>query len=134
MTNNQNQNRNKATGLLWGSRIFASVVVVFFGLFAIPDIINGIIREEPYLPQNNQWEGVIITVWFCMLAIGYILSWIKEGLGGLVMILAGLTVMLPLIIFAKNTGSLIFGATSIAAGLLFLIYWRDMRRKQQLSK
>jgi hypothetical protein len=129
MTNNQNPNRKKANGLLWASRIFASIVVAFFSLFIIPDIIAGITRGS-FLPAINKWEGVIMTIWYIILLIGYILSWIKEGLGGVIMILAGLTVTLPLIIFSHNYGSLISGIPSIVAGSLFLIYWRDMRRKK----
>jgi hypothetical protein len=130
MANDQNPNRKKANALLWASRIFASAIVLFFALFFIPSIIGSITREESFLPENNKWQGVIMTIWFIMLVTGYILSWFKEGLGGLVMILAALTVSLPFIIFASNFGSLIFGATSFAAGFLFLIYWRDMRRKR----
>jgi hypothetical protein len=133
MTKNQDPNRKKANGLLWGSRIFASVVIVFFGLFAIPDIINGIVREGHYLPQNNKWEGVIITIWFCLLASGYILSWIKEGPGGIIMFLAGLTVLIPFII-KNNFGSFLFAIPSMAAGFLFIIYWRNLRRKKLSEK
>jgi hypothetical protein len=129
-----NPNRKKANGLLWASRIFASVIVLFFALFVIPDIIEGITREGHYLPENNKWEGVIMTIWFILLVIGYIISWFKELSGGIIMILAGLTVSLPFIILAKNFGSLIFGGTSIAAGLLFLIYWRDMRKMRLSDK
>jgi hypothetical protein len=91
-------------------------------------------REEPYLPQQNQWEGVIMTIWFFMLVIGYIFSWIKEGLGGAIMILAGLTVSIPFFIFTINFGSLIFAIPSIVIGLLFLTYWWDIRRKRLSSQ
>jgi hypothetical protein len=130
MTNNQNPDRKKANSLLWASRIFASAIVLIFAFFFIPAIYEGITREGSYLPENNKWEGVIMTVWFIMLVAGYIFSWIKELPGGIIMILAGLTVALPFIILANNLGSLIFGGASIAAGLLFIIYWRDMRRKR----
>jgi len=130
MTNNLDPNPKKANGFLWTSRILASVIVLFFALFMIPSIIEGITRKGHYLPENNSWEGVIMTIWFIILVIGYSLSWFKEGLGGAIMILAGLIVSLPFIIFAHNFGSLIFGGTSVAVGLLFVIYWREMRIKK----
>ncbi len=75
-----------------------------------------------------------MTIWFFMLVTGYIFSWFKEGLGGVIMILAGLTVSIPFFIFTINFSSLIFAIPSIIAGLLFLIYWWDVRRKRLSSQ
>jgi hypothetical protein len=76
-------------------------------------------------------------VGFSLLLVGYILAWIKEGIGGTIMVLSGLTVSLPYIIFSDDNSLfinlLILGFTIIVAGLLFIIYWRDMRKKKSAT-
>jgi len=129
MTSKTNPIRKKANGLLIASRILGSIVTGLFSLFLIPTMIEGITREESYLPKENPWEGVLMTAGTILLIAGYIISWKKEGLGGSLMILAGLTVSLPFIILSGNYGSLIFAIPFIASGLLYVIYWTDLRKK-----
>jgi hypothetical protein len=129
MTTNVNPIRKKTNGLLIASRIFGSIVTGLFSLIMIPTMIDGITRESSYLPKENPWEGVLMTAVTILFIAGYIISWKKEGLGGAIMILAGLTVSLPLIILFGNYGSLIFAIPFIASGLLYFIYWMDMRKK-----
>jgi hypothetical protein len=114
--------------LLFASRITGSVVAAILGLIMVPHIIEGIIREAPYLPENNAWEGVVMTVMTGLFFLGYLISWKNARIGGMVIIAAGLLVTLPLIIVQGEAGSLMFGFPIIASGILYILDWRDSRK------
>jgi hypothetical protein len=126
--------KNKYRDLLLASRITGSVVTGLFSLIIIPYVIEGITREESHLPENNPWEGVLLTVGTCLLIIGYIISWKSAGIGGLLMVLAGLTVCVPFILIQGNMVSLIFGLPFTVAGLQYIIYWNDLRKSRIQEK
>ncbi len=66
--------------------------------------------------------------------LGYFISWKNEGIGGILMILAGLFVSLPLIIIQGNAGSVMFGIPLTASGLLYILYWFDKRKLNRKSQ
>ena len=118
--------KQKINALLLASRITRSVIRGMLPLIFIPHIIESTTREEPYLPENNPCVGIIMTALGPIYLLGFIISWKKEGIGGILMVLAGLTVCIPFIIIEGNIGALIFGIPLAVSGLLYCVYWDDM--------
>ena len=125
--------KKNINSLLLASRITGSIIAGSFGLFGISHIIQAIYRDESYLPMNDPWQGVVMTTAILLVMAGYLISWKKEGIGGIIMIIAGLSVCLPFIIILGNFGALLFGLPLTIAGLLYVIYWNDMSKSKKIK-
>ena len=112
------------------SRIFGSVIIGLFILMATLEIFEAFSDKGYYFPKEDALMFVIVNVSAVLLIAGFIISWKKEDLGGVLIIIASLAISLPSIIRDGNYNSLIVAIPLIAAGLLYLIYLREKRRKQ----
>ena len=110
------------------SRSVGSIIAVPFGFFAIADAITTIKNADGYFMQNMNYEGLIMTSVIFLFLIGYLVTWINTGIGGVLIILAGLLVAIPLIIIDGNIGTLIFALPFTGAGSLYVVYWNSRRK------
>lgn len=74
-----------------------------------------------------------MTAAITLFMLGYLISWKREGIGGIIMIIAGLSVCLPFIIILGNFGALLFGLPLTIAGLLYVVYWSDMSKSRKIN-
>ena len=80
-------------------------------------------NTEGYYMQNMNYEGIIMTSVIFLFLTGYLVTWLNTGIGGVLIILAGLLVAIPLIIIDGNIGTLIFAIPFTGSGLLYVVYW-----------
>ena len=95
-------------------------VLVFFAGKGIPEILKNDANEWiPFLPF------VIIPF------AGYIVTWVKEYAGALMMIAGGVILLAFLIVKGDVATGLIYGIPFIAAGILFLVH---IKKRDGLQK
>jgi hypothetical protein len=119
-------------------RVFSSIIAVPFSLFAIADIIGTINKSEGNFMQDMNYEdmnyeGIIMTIVIFSFIVGYLISWINEGIGGSLMIFAGLLISIPLIIIDGNIGTLIFAIPFTGLGVMYVMYWDGKRKFKKLK-
>lgn len=120
-------------------RVFSSIIAVPFSLFAIADIIDTIIikSEGNFMQDMNyedmNYEGIIMTIVIFSFIVGYLISWINEGIGGSLMIFAGLLISIPIIIIDGNIGTLIFAIPFTGLGVMYVMYWDGKRKFKKLK-
>lgn len=103
------------------SRIFASLVALFFVFAFAPKLIDQYLNFGVYgSVVNGNWEALVMELTFWIFIIGYLISWIKNYTGGIILIVASLVQMFPFLIIDGNLGSLIFGIPILISGILFL--------------
>src|SRR4030042_5793251 len=130
MTDNSDQVLKKTNSLRLACRIFGSVIIGLFILIATLEIIEAFSDKGYYFPKEDPLMFVIVNVSAVLLIAGFIISWKKEGLGGALIILGSLTISLPVLVRDGNEAALIVAFPLFAAGLLYIIYWRDKRKQQ----
>jgi len=130
MTINSNPIPKTPNNLRLASRIFGSVIIGLFILMATLEIFEAFSDKGYYFPKEDALMFVIVNASAVLLIAGFIISWKKEGLGGVLIILASLAISLPSIIRDGNLNALIVAFPLFAAGLLYIIYWRDKRKQQ----
>jgi hypothetical protein len=126
MENHLPHSPKKDRSLLVITRIFSTLLALFFALAFIPKLISeysqAIKGEKPIF---GGWEGLIMEITFYVFFIGYIFSWWKKCTGGILILLASIIQMGPFLIIEGNLGSLIFGVPLVISGGLFLFLCRS---------
>ncbi len=105
--------------LLVATRVLASLLVLFFLLAFGPKFFKGI--TDIYGGEEG-WEGIVMMVTFLVFIAGFIISWWKKCLGGVIILLASIIQMAPFLIIDGNLGSFIFGIPLFVVGCLFLLF------------
>ena len=119
--------------IFWTPRIISILFVIFLALFSL-DIFDG----------NYGFWGTIVGLFMhnipaiILLAV-IIISWKYELVGGIAFILAGIIYIILLLISSKFEGymllwSLTIAGPSILVGILFLIGWKQKRKKKLKKK
>jgi hypothetical protein len=130
MTDNSDQVRRKTNSLRLASRIFGSVIFGIFILIITFEVIEALSQKGSYFPKEDYFIFIIAHVSTVLLIAGFIISWKKEGLGGALIIIGSLVISLPVLVRDGNEAALIVAFPLFAAGLLYIIYWRDKRKQQ----
>lgn len=114
--------RNK-TGrtILIIARVLATLLVLFFSVAILPKIAQEIIDGFKGEFYHAGWEGIMMELTYLVFIIGFIISWWRKCLGGLLILLSSIIQMGPFLIIDGNLGSLIFGIPLFVVGCLFLI-------------
>ena len=111
----------KRNTLLIVSRVFATVLALFYFVSFVPKLIDQYFCSgENHIVSDGSWEGWVMELTFWIFFVGYTTSWFKKFAGGIILIIASLVQMLPFLIIDGNLGSLIFGLPTLIAGILFL--------------
>lgn len=108
--------------LLIITRVFVSLLALFFSFAIVPKIIPQYFNAATGEPlSNGSWEGMVMELTFYVFIIGFVFSWWKKCMGGVLILLASIIQMAPFLIIDGNLGSLIFGIPLLVSGVLFLI-------------
>ena len=86
-------------------------ILVFFAGKGIPEVLK---------MDENEWIPFLPFV--IIPFAGYIVTWVKEYAGALMMIAGGIILLTFLIVKGDITSGLVYGIPFIAAGILFLVH------------
>ena len=108
-------------------RIFAALITLFYLLAFVPKFIQTLLGDASESPPDASWEGNMVTASFLVYVLGYIFSWWRGLVGGIIMALAG-AIMFTTHIMASSgelelLPFLVFSCPMILAGILFIIFW-----------
>lgn len=102
-------------------RVLAVLFFLFYILTLGPKLIDEIREIINGAPVYRGWGMMVMELTFLIFLAGFIISWWRKCLGGLVIVLASFVQMLPFLIIEGNLGSLYFGVPLFVIGALFLI-------------
>ena len=103
----------------WMARGIGSLAGAFWLLSLIVELIEG---HSPWSPEGAMLMGLVIFV-----ALGVLIAWRREGIGGLVVAIGALALCIFAYVTAghnKGFAMLISGGPFLVAGILFLACWR----------
>ena len=110
--------RNVARGI-------SSVVAGFILLFAVGQWIQELSAGR--LTQEWRLSTTGMAVYCLLIAVGSVIGWWRENIGGTILIISGLGMLLAIFIFLAPQDywmSLIFSLPFLLSGILYLIYWK----------
>lgn len=108
--------------------ISGTILAIFFLMAFVPKIVSDLRDAAPELPSGRHWEGQVMTAMFAIFMLGYAVGWWRPFWGGLLIILAALSVSAPFLL-RGNHGALIFGVPQFVIGLLYVLLSRVERRR-----
>ncbi|WP_096427646.1 DUF7670 domain-containing protein [Labilibaculum antarcticum] len=102
------------------ARIIGFLITTVFILFMVPKFIVLLSNE----PTNS--EGWVLLFYLLSLAygIGFLLTFWKVGLGGLLLVISSVLITLYSFIDSKSWAVFLFFIPLYFPGILFLIYWK----------
>jgi hypothetical protein len=109
-------NSNKILNIV--SKILGSLFALFY-LFIVYLYFFGT-NPEPPLPPDRAWEGVLMAVVGVTFFVGYLITWLKPKIGGIIIILSGLIILGPLFSYG-NIGVFIFALPLWVCGILYIL-------------
>ena len=107
------------------ARIFVSFVFLFFSFAIVPKIIGQFLESlsDEGLADVG-WEGMIMQLTYFVFLIGFLATWWRKCVGGIIILVSSIIQMGPFIIIDGNFGSLIFGIPLLISAILFLAFCR----------
>lgn len=104
--------------------IYGSLFLMLFVMSFIPSTIGSVSESDnPYDFQN-----IIFKLLFVVFLASYLISWRREGLGGLIFVLwwgavwcYGKFIIAPL--YGSGTDAIVMGSPVLILGMLFLVSW-----------
>ncbi|MFH1296114.1 MAG: hypothetical protein ABIJ04_02430 [Bacteroidota bacterium] len=118
-------NSLKATRLI--IRIFASLITLFYLLVLVPKFIQTLLGDSPESPPDASWEGNMVTIGFLVYVLGYILTWWRGLVGGIILVAAGAIMFASHMVAAQGelefVPFLVFSGPMIFVGALYIIFW-----------
>ena len=116
------QDRPSQFYLLFG-RIIGSLTTGIFLLFMVPKFITLL-----SVGQNNSEAWVMVFYVLSMIyGIGFLISFWKTGLGGLLLVMSSILITIYAFIDSKSLLVLLLFLPLSFAGILFLIHWKKSR-------
>ena len=112
----------------WLARGIGSTVA---GLWLLIGVLHGIEDSEPWT-----WESTIITVLVAALALGVLLGWWREAIGGGVLVVVAMVFSAFAWVTAghnKGFAMLISGGPFLVAGILLLVSWRRAGKQPEVG-
>ncbi len=113
----------------WIARIVSTLLMVFILMWVIGSTATW--RENRAAPWPTSGE-IVMTVCFLTLLAIVVISWFREGLGGTLLSIVGFAASIGIMI-RKGPGhylaALIFGVPLLISGILYLICWRRIKKK-----
>lgn len=110
------------------ARIISSLVAGFILLFAVGQWIQTMFDGT----FSNEWRlsSTGMVVYCLLIAMGSVIGWWRENVGGTILLIAGLGMQLAIFIFLPPQDylvSLIFCLPFLLSGILYLLYWKKSR-------
>lgn len=129
MTSMQGSSADAATKWVrWMARGIGSLAGAFWLLSLIASLIVELIEGHgPWSPEGAMLMGLVIFV-----ALGVLIAWRREGIGGLVAVIGAIALCIFAYVTAghnKGFAMLISGGPFLVAGILFLACWRRSERQ-----
>ena len=108
--------------------IYGLLYLIFFIGSFLPSEINGFI-EEPF-----NLEGILVKLLFVVFLIGFLTSWKREGLAGLIFIFwwIGMWYLALFVVKIDRDAGVVMGIPLFIIGIAFIIKWHN-KRKRSLS-
>lgn len=108
------------------ARIIVSIVFLFFSFAIVPKILGQFIESfgDEGLSDGG-WEGMVMQLTYFVFLIGFLVSWWKKCIGGILILVSSIIQMAPFLIIDGNLGSLIFGIPLLITALLFMVFCRQ---------
>jgi len=130
MANNKKTIDKTTKVIHWTARILGSVSGAFWVLaLTLSTIVEYKKGVEP--APEAKLEGTILGFLIAIVVIGVIITWFKEGIGGVITVIGAIALSIFSYISAghnKIFAMLISGVPFLVAGILFLIGWRRTKR------
>jgi hypothetical protein len=117
------------------ARVISSAVAGFILLFAVGQWIQELSAGR--LTQEWRLSSTGMAVYCLLIAVGSILGWWRENIGGTILVIAGLGMLSAIFIFMAPHDywiSLIVSLPFLLSGILYLIYWKRSTRSTSLKK
>jgi hypothetical protein len=112
------------------ARIISTLLAAFLLLFAVGGWIQSMSRGDEMVLD---YEHIKMTIYFVMIAVGTILGWWRDILGGMILAFVGLVFSVTVFIEMESHDYwivLIFGLPFLVCGVLFLLSWRRQKKLQ----
>ena len=108
-------------------RIFASLVTLFYLLAFVPKFIQTLLGDAPEIPPGDDWEGSMVTASFLIFVLGYIFSWWRGLVGGIIIAIGGILMFFTHILSANGEFEFlpffVFSGPMLLCGILYLVFW-----------
>jgi len=108
-------------------RIVVSLITLFYLLAFIPKLIQDILEGSSTGPPGDSWEGNMVTAGVLIFVLGYIITWWRGVIGGILLIIAGLIMFATHMMSAEGEFEvvpfLVFSFPMVLCGILFIIFW-----------
>ncbi|MBL7137670.1 MAG: hypothetical protein ISS17_02710 [Bacteroidales bacterium] len=108
-------------------RIFASLLMLFYLLVFVPKLIQDLLEESPSTPADGGWEGSLVTIGFLVYVLGYIFTWWRGLVGGIILVAAAAIMFASHMVAAQGelefVPFLVFSVPMILVGALYIIFW-----------
>lgn len=122
MENNGISQTRKTRLLLISTRVLATSLAIFFSIAFLPKMVQEVMECFKGEFFQAGWEGLVMELTYFVFMVGFVISWWKKCLGGIIILLASIIQMAPFLIIDGNLGSLIFGLPMFIIGCLFVIF------------
>jgi len=103
----------------WSARGIGSLVAGWWVLVGAAHAIAG---TDPWT-----WESAVLTALIVSSAVGVLIAWMREGIGGLVVTFCGAAHSIFAYVVAghnKGVAMMLAGIPLLIAGILFLVSWK----------
>lgn len=116
MKNNISKNYRTIKIIRWIARIMGTLAIAFFFFMCIGETINNF--------QPFTIEGAMVVFFAIILLVGVLISWFKEEIGGIILIILGIAFAIFIYITAgtnKILASILISLPFWLSGILFYI-------------
>jgi len=103
----------------WTARVIGTLIVAFWVLMGLGYAFSD--------TEEWTWESAVITVLIITSAVGLIIAWWREGIGGTILVVTGVAFGVFAYITAghnKAFAVLVSGLPFFVIGLMFLVSWQ----------
>ena len=124
------KNINKNTrAIRWIARILGTILAVYWVFSTVASLIQNF---GNFMAWDFIFYGSYAFIIIC--AVGVIVAWFKEKIGGIILVASAVAVIIFSIIFGLNPASEVLmligsvGLPFLIIGILFLVYWWKSRK------
>ena len=119
---------NKSSRVIrWVARILGSILAVYFVFTTVANLIMDF--------KTWDFAAYIFFAFTIIFAVGVIIAWFKEKIGGIILITGAVAGNIFSIVVGLNNPNfdlldfiILAGLPFLIAGILFLVYWRKSKK------
>ena len=110
------------------ARVISSVVAGIILLFAVGTWIEELFAGG----LTHEWglSSTGMAAYCLLIAVGSVIGWWRENIGGTILLIVGLGMLLAILIFLPLHDywvSLIFSLPFLLSGILYIMYWKESK-------